>query len=274
MQRYGVIREKRPREIVLLRTTGCAYRKCAFCDYHLDRSPDTDANLALNRSVLDRVTGEFGEIEILDSGSVFDFDEPTLELIRQVCRERGIKVIHFESHYLYRDRIPALRAAFSDFDLKLKLGLETFDADLRERVLRKGIVRGDAPRGSEGTTGDGGLLGACLRDVGGCAAASNEGGFVAAPVPETDPAVIAEHFDEANFLFGLTGQTRASMERDVELGLEHFERICVNVMCANSTKIRPDEAVVAEFMEHLYPRLRDDLRADVLVENTDFGVGD
>ena len=95
-----------------------------------------------------------------------------------------------------------------------------------------------------------------------------------APVPETDPAVIAEHFDEANFLFGLTGQTRASMERDVELGLEHFERICVNVMCANSTKIRPDKAVVAEFMEHLYPRLRDDLRVDVLVENTDFGVGD
>lgn len=255
MQRYGVIREKRPREIVLLRTTGCAYRKCAFCDYHLDRSPDTGANLALNRSVLDRVTGEFGEIEILDSGSVFDFDEPTLELIRQVCRERGIKVIHFESHYLYRDRIPALRAAFSDFDLKLKLGLETFDADLRERVLRKGIVRGDALRGG----------------------ASNEGlpaTVPTAPVPETDPAVIAEHFDEANFLFGLTGQTRASMERDVELGLEHFERICVNVMCANSTKVRPDATVVAEFMEHLYPRLRDDLRVDVLVENTDFGVGD
>ena len=236
MQRYGVIRDKRPREIVLLRTTGCEYRKCTFCDYHLDRSSDTAATLELNRSVLDQLTGAFGEVEIIDSGSVFDFDEPTLELIRQTCRQRGISTIHFESHFMYRDRIPALRAVYDGFDLKLKLGLETFDADLRERVLRKGIVLGG--------------------------------------VPVTDPAVIAEHFDEANLLFGLPGQTLASMERDVELGLAHFERICVNVMCANSTKVAPDAAVVDAFMHGLYPCLAPDARVDVLVENTDFGVGE
>ena len=99
-------------------------------------------------------------------------------------------------------------------------------------------------------------------------------GIVLGGVPVTDPAVIAKHFDEANLLFGLPGQTLASMERDVELGLAHFERICVNVMCANSTKVAPDAAVVDAFMHGLYPRLAPDARVDVLVENTDFGVGE
>ena len=36
MERYSVITEKNPREIVLLRGAGCAWRRCRFCDYHLD----------------------------------------------------------------------------------------------------------------------------------------------------------------------------------------------------------------------------------------------
>ena len=38
MIRYSVITEKNPREIVLLRGSGCVWKKCAFCDYHLDAS--------------------------------------------------------------------------------------------------------------------------------------------------------------------------------------------------------------------------------------------
>lgn len=232
MQRYDVIRTKRPREIVLLRTTGCRYRACTFCDYYLDRCDDAQANYDLNAAVLARVSGEFGELEVINSGSVFDFDEPTLALIEQTCRTRGISTVHFESHWIYRRRIPELRARFaaSGIGLKMKLGLETFDADLRERVLHKGIR-------------------------------------------ETDPALIAEGFDEANFLFGLTGQTAQSMERDVELGLAHFERVCLNVMCENTTPVRPDAQVVEAFVREVAPRWLDDPRVDVLVENTDFGVG-
>ena len=59
MERYSVITEKNPREIVLLRGAGCAWRRCRFCDYHLDCSPDQKANFALNRRVLARVTGEY-----------------------------------------------------------------------------------------------------------------------------------------------------------------------------------------------------------------------
>ena len=230
MERYSVINEKRKREIVLLRGRGCAYRRCTFCDYHLDYSSDDEANYALNVDVLSRVTGEYGELEVINSGSVFELDGRTLQSILLTCREKNIDVIHFESHYMYRDRLLALRQIFDGFTLKLKLGLETFDYDLRERVLLKGI-------------------------------------------PVRDPAVIAYGFDEANFLFGLPGQTAVSMIKDIELGLKYFERICVNVMCENSTAVKPDPQAVSAFITQVYPIYKNCERVDILLNNTDFGVG-
>lgn len=230
MERYSVITQKRPREIVLLRGRGCAYRACTFCDYHLDCSQDERADFELNRQVLSKVTGMFGELEVINSGSVFELDADTKQLIKSVCRARGISVIHFECHYMYKSRLADLRREFDGYTLKLKLGLESFDRDFREGVLRKGIA-------------------------------------------ERDPAKIAEGFDEANFLFGLNGQTKESMCRDIELGLKYFERICVNVMCENSTPIKPDERVIDEFIRCVYPLYNDDPRVDILIENTDFGVG-
>ncbi|MDE7164500.1 MAG: radical SAM protein [Clostridiales bacterium] len=231
MERYSVITEKRRREIVLLRGRGCAYRRCTFCDYHLDRSPSDSDNFALNASVLSRVTGKYGELEVINSGSVFELDSSTLDRLKSVCRDKNISVIHFEVHYMYKDRLEALRREFDGFTLKLKLGLETFDYDLRERVLHKGIK-------------------------------------------DSDPAVISSGFDEANFLFGVSGQTSDSMRRDIELGLKHFERICINIMCDNSTSVKPDAAVIAAFMHDVFPIYKDNARADILINNTDFGVGE
>lgn len=231
MDRYSEICEKLKREIVLLRGKGCAYGKCTFCDYHLDRLDDEAENFKLNKSVLDKITGKYGEVEIINSGSVFELDKPTLDYIKKVCREKGVHTVHFEAHYLYDGKIPALREEFKEFTLKMKLGVETFDYGLRENVYKKGI-------------------------------------------PESDPAVISRNFDEANFLFGLEGQSLSSMQRDIELGLEYFERICVNLMCDNSTPVKPDKGVIEEFMKNLYPKYKDDYRVDILLNNTDFGVGE
>lgn len=231
MERYSKILEKRKREIVLLRGRGCAYQKCTFCDYHLDKCADESANFALNREALDRVTGEFGDLEVINSGSVFELDSQTLELVKKICRDKKISTIHFESHYLYKEKIPALRQEFSEFDLKMKLGLETFDWNFRENVLKKGI-------------------------------------------PDHDARLISHDFEEANFLFGINGQTYESMERDISLGLACFERICVNIMCANTTGILPDREVINLFKEKIYPRYKENERIDILINNTDFGVGD
>lgn len=231
MERYNVIKEKNPREIVLLRGKGCAYKKCAFCDYYTDSSGNEEENFLLNKAVLENVTGAYGDLEVINSGSVFELDSQTVKLIKSICLEKNIKTLHFESHYIYNSGICNLRKYFRDFDVKMKLGLETFDSDFRKRVLHKGIS-------------------------------------------ETDPAVISENFDEANFLFGITGQTVSSMENDIQLGLKYFERICINIMCPNTSEIKPDEAVIKNFMHYLYPKYIDNSRIDILINNTDFGVGD
>lgn len=89
-----------------------------------------------------------------------------------------------------------------------------------------------------------------------------------------NPSIIAEHFDEANFLFGITGQTVESMKQDIELGLENFKRICLNIMCDNTTGVSPDKAVIDSFIKQLYPIYKNNERVDILINNTDFGVGD
>lgn len=231
MERYGRIQDKRKREIVLLRGRGCAYGKCTFCDYYLDSDLNEYANFKLNREVLSRVTGEYKELEVINSGSVFELDGDTLALINKLCVDKGIETVHFEAHYLYRNRIETLRDYFKGVQLKMKLGLETFDYDFRENKLKKGI---------------------CQRD----------------------PKVISRYFDEANFLFGIEGQSVDGMKNDIELGLENFERICINVMCENSTPIKPDKNVINAFLKDIYPIYKDNERIDILINNTDFGVGD
>lgn len=230
--RYSVITEKNPREIVMLRGSGCKWRRCKFCDYHLDSSRDPAANYALNRSVLSHVEGLYGKLEVINSGSLMDLDEATLALIREICLKKHIKELHFECHWMHRKELPAYRAFFTDagITVKIKIGVETFDADYRERILDKGI-------------------------------------------DETDPAVIAAGFDEVCLLFGLSGQTVDSMRNDIETGLAHFERVCANLMVENSTAVKPDKAVLADFMAQIYPIYRDDPRVDILLDNTDFGVG-
>ena len=231
MERYSVIKEKNPREIVLLRGKGCVYKKCTFCDYHIDKCDSEEENFRLNKSVLENATGKYADLEVINSGSVFELDKSTLDLIKSVCKEKHIKTIHFESHYLFDKHIKTLRKDFKDFDLKMKLGLETFDYDFRENILHKGIA-------------------------------------------EYNPEIISKNFDEANFLFGICGQTVQSMENDITLGLRYFERICLNIMCDNTTDIKPDKNVINSFMNRLYPKYKDNDRIDILINNTDFGVGD
>jgi len=91
MQRYSVITDKNPREFVLLRGQGCRYRRCAFCDYHEDASCDEQANLAINTEALSQVTGRFGRLEIVNSGSFCELDSSTMKAIMATCVSRKNK---------------------------------------------------------------------------------------------------------------------------------------------------------------------------------------
>ena len=136
MERYSVIREKHPREIVLLKAFPCAWGRCAFCDYTDDNSRDEEAINALNFQVLSRVTGQMGVLEVINSGSCFELPRATLEDIRKIVREKKIRRLIFESHWIYRKRLNEMREFFG-IPVTYKIGVETFDNNFREKVLNK-----------------------------------------------------------------------------------------------------------------------------------------
>lgn len=139
--RYAVVEEKNKREIVMLRGRGCAWRRCRFCDYHLDSSPDENANFALNRETLGQVRGIYGKLEVINSGSFVDLDDGTMALIEETCLKKNICQVHFECHWMHREAIAPLRQRFGqqNIEVKVKIGVETFDALFRESYLMKGI---------------------------------------------------------------------------------------------------------------------------------------
>lgn len=233
MRRYDIINEKNPREIVLLRGNGCKWRKCAFCDYHTDFSKDEEANYKLNKEVLSKVTGKYGRLEIINSGSFVDFNAETAAEIRRTAETKNIHSLHFECHWMHRDKLEEFRRYFNSSGIEViyKIGIETFDIPFREDVLKKGM--GNAK-----------------------------------------PAEIAEAgFGEINLLCGIAGQTAETMRTDIKTGLRYFDRVCVNLMTANTTDIGPAETVMKQFRQEIYPEYKDNRRVDILLENTDFGVG-
>ena len=135
MQRYSIITEKFPREFLLLQGTGCRWAKCTFCDYHTDTG---DSPFEINRKVLERVTGEYGVIDIINSGSAMELDCETIEMIKSVILSKGIGTVWFEAHYMYRNRLADFARQFAPATVKFRCGVESFDPSLRSS-WNKGI---------------------------------------------------------------------------------------------------------------------------------------
>lgn len=234
--RYACIKQKLPREIVMLRGTGCKWRRCRFCDYHLDASADIEANYMLNKQVLSYVTGRYKVLEVINSGSFTDLDEKSMRAIIDTCREHAIRQVHIEFHWMDRLQVAPLKERFAGWGIELwaKMGVETFDIPFRKSYLDKGI------------------------DTLACS-----------PTPED----IARYADEVNLLMGLPGQSIEGMLEDVKIGLSLFRRVCVNVMTANSAPIQPDQRVILKCRTFVLPAYQDNPRVDILTDNSDWGLG-
>ena len=128
MQRYSLITEKFPREFLLLQGTGCRWRKCTFCDYYNDAS---DSPFETNRKVLEMVTGKYGVLDIINSGSAMELDAETINMIKEIVVAKGIKTIWFEAHYMYRNRLEDFATQFAPATVKFRCGVESFDVALR-----------------------------------------------------------------------------------------------------------------------------------------------
>lgn len=232
MKRYSKILNKDQREIVLLIGNGCKWSKCKFCNYHLDRCNDEEQQYKINYEVLNKVTGEFGVLEAINSGSIFELNKESFSELLNVCTEKKIKRLIIESHYMYRSRIEDFRKKCMQLgiDLQVKGGVETFDAEFREKVMMKGF------------------------------------GY-----PSLEE--LKEVFNVVNLLVGVKGQTLDQIKQDIKIGIKNFDRVCINLYKEMDDIMPADERLKEEFMKEIYPLYKDNENVDILVDNTDFGVG-
>ena len=86
-------------------------------------------------------------------------------------------------------------------------------------------------------------------------------------------ADVAQYFHGICLLCCTQGDSKERILNDIALAKEHFEYFSVNVFCNNSTNVKLDTELTEWFKNHVAPTLADDNRIEVLMENTDLGVG-
>ena len=227
MERYALIHTVMPREFVLLQGQGCKWKQCTFCDYHTDMSAEP---FAVNRDVLSYVTGVYGVLDVINSGSAMELDEQTIEEIKRVVKEKNIHTLWFEAHYMYRNQLVKFAEQFDGVEVKFRCGVESFDGNLREQ-WKKGI---------------------------------------AASVTAED---VAKYFQGVCLLCCSEGDSKERILRDIALAEKYFEYASVNVFCENSTTVKRDDELAKWFVEEVYPRLKESRKIEILINNTDLGVG-
>ena len=227
MDRYALIHTKMPREFVLLQGAGCKWKKCTFCDYHEDVS---EHPFTINEPVLRQVTGQYGVLDVINSGSAMELDSDTIALIKEVVKEKNIHMLWFEAHYMYRKKLALFAEQFAPVQVKFRCGVETFDADLRD-TWKKGIPS------------------------------------------SVTPEDVAKYFQGVCLLCCTQGESKEHIMKDIEIAQKHFEYFSVNVFCNNSTSVKQDKELAQWFAREVYPRIKDEEGIEVLMENTDLGVG-
>jgi hypothetical protein len=87
------------------------------------------------------------------------------------------------------------------------------------------------------------------------------------------PEQIQKYFDGVCLLVCVEGQTRHQIEEDIHIAMELFTYFSVNVFTPNTTRIKRDPALFEWFCATQMPRLQALNTCEVLVTNTDLGVG-
>ncbi len=177
--------------------------------------------------------GKTGVLEVINSGSFSDLSETTLAAIIDTMKAHNIHRLHVECHWNDRAAIAPFRARLEKEGITLK--------------VKAGIETFD------------GRFRETVFDKG---------------IPEdTTPEEMAQYFNECCLLFGVEGETKEQMQSDIQIGLTYFDRICINIMIDNGTPVKRSESVVNLFISDILPNIKNNTRIDILLNNTDFGVG-
>ena len=122
MERYNIITEKFPREIVLLKSKPCSYGKCAFCDYIDDNSTNVAKINQVNQEVLANVKGIYNTLEVINSGNIFDLPKDSLALVKETVEIHQFDKLFAEAHWIFRNHLTKMRNRL-DVDIMFKTGV-------------------------------------------------------------------------------------------------------------------------------------------------------
>lgn len=227
LDRYSIVSTHMKRELILLQGQGCVWKKCKFCDYYNDTS---DNPFRINKPIIDKITGIYGVVDAINSGSIFELDSESMNYLRDKLREKNVHTMWCESHWLYHKRLGEIRKFFDGINVKFRVGAETFNAEMLKK-WNKGIPQ-----------------------------------HIAA---ET----MAKYFDGVCPLVCVQGQTKEMIIKDIELAMKNFSYFNVNVFVENRTEVKPDKELVKWFTDEIAPKLEKYENIEVLLNNTDLGVG-
>ena len=218
---------------MLLKSFPCAYGKCSFCNYIEDNSNNEEEINEVNLEVLKEITGEFGILEVINSGSVFEIPKKTLEQIREVVYEKDIKILYFEIFYSYLSRLDEIINYFNEkkkVEIRFRTGIESFDNDFRRNVYKKNIL-----------------------------------------LDEKKIKELSEKIYSICLLIATQGQTKEMIKNDIEMGLKYFKAITINVFVDNGTVVKRDAELVKWFVQDMKHLFNND-RVEILIDNKDLGV--
>ena len=84
---------------------------------------------------------------------------------------------------------------------------------------------------------------------------------------------VAKYFQGVCLLCCTEGDNKERILRDIALAEQYFEYASVNVFCENTTAVQRDDELVAWFVNDVYPTLKESKKIEILINNTDLGVG-
>ena len=84
---------------------------------------------------------------------------------------------------------------------------------------------------------------------------------------------VAKYFQGVCLLCCTVGDSKERILRDIELAERYFEYASVNVFCENGTAVKRDEELANWFVKDVYPKLKVSSKIEILINNTDLGVG-
>ena len=84
---------------------------------------------------------------------------------------------------------------------------------------------------------------------------------------------VAKYFQGVCLLCCTEGDSTERILRDIALAEQYFEYASVNMFCENTTAVKRDDELARWFVRNVYPTLKQSKKIEILINNTDLGVG-